>query len=68
MLVIGKSHFTTCLRQIKALFAIKILSKLGFIGLWCEVHSESDVLVTFAFVLILEFSKHLHEREIYHGL
>jgi hypothetical protein len=26
------------------------------------------VLVTFAFVLILEFSKHLHEREIYHGL
>ncbi len=41
MLVIGKSHFTTCLRQLKVLFAIKILSILGFIGLWCEVHSES---------------------------
>ncbi len=37
MFVIGKSHFTTCLRQLKV-FAIKILSKLGFIGLWCEVH------------------------------
>jgi hypothetical protein len=53
MLVMGKSHFTTCLRQLKVSFAIKILSKLDFIGLWCEVHSES---VTCWPLLLLFFS------------
>jgi len=55
MLVIGKSHFTACLRQLKVLFAIKILSKLGFSELWCEVHAESVKCLPF-FLLFLSWN------------